>query len=143
LKQIDPKRVNPQHSSADEGRQDITANMRKDGYDQSKPILAVEIPGLHAKDGPIYKSLDGHHRTGGAKILGLKKIPAYVIAFADWQRLTAAFPTDPSNLSQLDKYIRLPDGRTYDQVREANSHTNGPVSSAATSAASNARSVAV
>lgn len=142
LKQIDPRRVQPQHDTD----KSFVATMKKkiggEGYNPKYPALLVEVPTLHDDGGSVFKSLDAHHRIEASKELSLKSIPAYVIAFNDWLRLTNAFPFDPKQLSGLDSHIELPDGRTYDQVREKNSHTNGSQSAATSMAANSARSVA-
>ena len=143
LKQIDPRRVQPQHDTD----KAFVATMKKkigaEGYNPKYPALLVEVPTLHDDGGSVYKSLDAHHRIEASKELSQKTVPAYVIAFNDWLRLTNAFPFDPKQLSGLDSHIELPDGRTYDQVREKNSHTNGSmITGAASSAASSARSAA-
>ena len=134
---IDPARVQPQHDTD----KSFVATMKKkigaEGYDPTKGALVVEIPGMHGDGGSIYKSLDAHHRIDASVQLGLKSIPAYIIAYRDWQKLTDAFPFDPKKLASLDSHIELPDGRTYDQVRTSNSHTNNSVVNSAVSTSPN------
>ena len=125
LKKIDPARINPQHGTEEKFREDLKAKIKAEGFNPKYPVLVVEIPGMHADGGAVYKSLDGHHRAGASRELGLKSIPAYVIAYKDWQKLTDAFPFDPQKLGSMDNHIELPDGRLYSEVREDNSHTNG------------------
>lgn len=148
LKKIDPQRVQQQHKVDVAFKDELVKRIGSDGYDPKFPGLVVEIPGLHADDGSIYKALDAHHRIGASKELGLDSIPAWVLSYRDWQRLTDAFPYDPKRLGSLDEHIELPDGRTYDQVRTDNSHTNGktavssmPASTAASSAATSIASI--
>lgn len=142
LKNIDPSRVQPQHDTDEKFVGELVKKIGQKGYDPKFPALVVEVPGMHDDGGSIYKALDAHHRIGASKILGLKNIPSYVISYADWTKLITAFPFNPMKLGSLDDHIELPDGRTYDQVRTDNSHTNGKddatmAGSAATSARSN------
>jgi hypothetical protein len=126
LKKIDPKRLDPSHDTDPDVRQDIADSIEKDGYDQGKPVLAVELKGMHKDGKSVYKSLDGHHRGAASRKVGLKSIPAYIITYDDWQKAQAALGVDGmQKLSAIDSVIELPDGRTYDQVREDNDHSNG------------------
>ena len=51
----------------------LTKSMKKDGFDQTKPVDAWRNP----KTGRL-KIQDGHHRTEAAKKAGLDKIPVQV-----------------------------------------------------------------
>jgi hypothetical protein len=74
--------------------------------------------------------------------LKLKKIPAWVVSYADYTKLlNAKFGgVRPNTLSDLDQHIFV-DGQPYTEVREANSHTNNSatVSQPTTAAVSFAR----
>lgn len=141
LKKLDPKRIDPSHDTDPEARQDIADSIKKDGYDEKYPVLVVRMPGMHAKGGDVFKSLDGHHRAGASRQLGLKSIPAYVLDYDDFAKAQALAGVDATqDLSALDKMIELPDGRTYDQVRTENDHTNGKSGAASSAASSGTKS---
>ena len=132
LKQIDPKRLDPSHDTDPDARQDIVDNMKanvaagKPAYDESKPVLVVELKGMHKDGKSVYKSIDGHHRGAASRQMKLKSIPAYVVSYDDWMKAQAALGVDATQkLSATDAVIELPDGTTYDQVRDQNEHNNG------------------
>ncbi len=141
-KNIDPMRIDPQHGTDKNFRQELVEKIQSEGYDPDKPVLVYEVPGVHRDGGSIYASLDGHHRAAASRQLKLKKIPAWVVSYADYTKLlNAKFGgVRPNTLSDLDQHIFV-DGQPYTEVREANSHTNNSatVSQPTTAAVSFAR----
>ena len=125
IKNIDPQEILSQHGVDPEFRKELSADMKKNGYDPDYPILSVET--VHG-----YIILDGTHRGNSAKDLKIKKIPSYVIPYEEYrQLLDAKFAgVRPKNLSQLDPYIfvKVPGSKgvvNYSKVRQPNDHDNG------------------
>jgi hypothetical protein len=69
---VNPKALRPTHRPDSNAKIDKYAkSMRKDGYDPSEPIEAVEI------DGALYIT-NGHHRAAAAAKAGIREVPVIV-----------------------------------------------------------------
>jgi len=103
----------------------LAASMIKECYNGKFRVLAV-------KRGRYYYMLDGNHRLEAQKIhakifLGGKyidQIPAYVVKQKDINKVSEVYfqGKQPWRHCWLDRYIRLPDGRTYGESKLRQSH---------------------
>jgi hypothetical protein len=119
LKNIDPSKALAQHDVDKKFAGKLTDSMKKDGYDKTKPILAVNLPiGGHIV-------LDGHHRSYAAGEAGISKIPAWTIEHEQLAALlNAKFGGGmPKKASELDRFVYV-EGKPY-SAREDNDHANG------------------
>ena len=111
------------HDVDDSDVKPIKAKIKKEGYstDPEDAILVTQYD-----DGRAIAH-DGHHRLGGAKELGMKSIPAWIIKESDIRPLLdARFKGKfPDKISELDPFIQMPNGKSYSEQRDPNDHKNG------------------
>jgi hypothetical protein len=134
LKTIDSKKIIQLHDVDPKFKDHLKASMQAGGYDESKPILSVDMPSV-GKGASLV--LDGHHRSAAANELGLK-IPSWQISEKEYHGLLMSKfkNVQPDSLSDLDQFVSVKHPQTgktvtYDQVRTRNEHTNGAGSGAA------------
>lgn len=69
---VNPRSLRPTHALDSRSKVDKLAKaMRKEGFDPTKPLDAVEV------DGALYIT-DGHHRAAAAARAGIQEVPVRV-----------------------------------------------------------------
>lgn len=97
----------------------LEKSMLEHGFKESRPILCVATY-------KVFIVIDGNHRLSAARCLHKRMyrnqallIPAFVVCMDDLKPILKEHFDGklPDKYHKLDKYIRLPSGRTYEQLK--------------------------